>query len=306
MVGTRDTGRDDAAPAQSGEPSLADVPALRIGMAEQGRSLPAPRVDARSYVADDVPLRLYRPVERPGGPEAPLPLLVFLHGGGWLLGDLDTHDAPCRWLCAKAGCAVLAVGYRLAPEHPFPAALDDTMTAFRWARANAAALGCDPRQVAIGGESAGANLAAAMTLVVRDGGEAPPVFQLLVHPPTDLRMQQPSFDEVSLPGLSRSFLADCIGAYAGAASLDDARLSPLRADDLSGLPPAIVITVENDPLRDDGEQYGLALARAGNDVRMQRLPGLPHGFMFLPATQPKVAAAFRLLGSRVARYFHAL
>ena len=257
-------------------------------------------------MAGDVPLRLYQPAGSVGDGREPLPLLVFLHGGGWLLGNLDTHDAPCRSLCAEARCAVLAVEYRLAPEHPFPAALEDTMMAFRWAQANAAMLGCDPRRVAIGGESAGANLAAAMTLVLRDEGSTLPVFQLLVHPPTDLRMRQPSFEEVSLPGLSRSFLAECIGAYAGAASLDDARLSPLRARDLSGLPPTIVLTVENDPLRDDGEQYALALARAGNDVRVQRLPGLPHGFMFLPATLPEVAASFHLLGSRVARYFQAL
>ena len=306
MVKTSGDGLDRAPSADTGKPSLVDLPALRLAMAEQGRLLPGAEVNTRSCMAGDVPVRLYRPAGSEDAGKKPLPLLVFLHGGSWLLGDLNTHDAPCRWLCMEARCAVLAVEYRLAPEHPFPAALEDTVTAFRWAQANAASLGCDPHRVAIGGESAGANLAAAMTLVVRDEGCIPPVFQLLVHPPTDLRMQQPSFEEVSLPGLSRSSLTECIGAYAGTASLDDARLSPLRAPDLSGLPAAIVVTVENDPLRDDGEQYALALARAGNDVRMQRLPGLPHGFMFLPATLPEVAASFRLLGSRVARYFEAL
>lgn len=306
MTETNDHDPDRLEPGHSDEPSLANLPALRLAMAEQGRQLPRPEVNIWAGMAGDVPLRLYRPAEPVDDAEEPLPLLVFLHGGGWLLGDLDTHDAPCRWLCAEAGCAVLAVDYRLAPEYPFPAALEDTITAFRWAQANAAMLRCDPCRIAIGGESAGANLAAAMTLVSREEGGDAPVFQLLVHPPTDLYMRQPSFDQVSLPGLSRSFLAECIGAYAGGIALNDARLSPLRAQDLSELPPAIIVTVENDPLRDDGEQYALALARAGNDVRVQRLPDLPHGFMFLPATQPEVMAAFRLLASRVARYFQAL
>lgn len=278
------------------------LPAMRAGMAEQGRTLPslAVAVSVSDHAAGGVPMRLYRP---PSGSDAtPSPLLVFLHGGGWVLGDLDTHDACCRWLCVESGWAVLAVGYRLAPEHPFPAGLDDVATAWRWAEAEAAALGCDPGQVAIGGESAGANLAAALSLRLRDAGARPPVLQFMVHPPTDLLLEQPSIDTVSLAGLSREMLAACIAAYVGDHSRADPLVSPLRAADLSGLPPAIVVTVEHDPLRDDGEHYALALARAGNEVSLQRLPGLPHGFMFLPVTDPAIAAAYRLLGARLARY----
>jgi acetyl esterase len=270
-------------------------------MAAQGSALPAPAVGVQSRWADAVPLRLYQPIE---AASVNLPLLVFLHGGGWVLGDLDTHDACCRQLCVAAGCAIMAVGYRLAPEHPFPAALDDVVTAWRWIRTEAASLGCDPSRIAIGGESAGANLAAALTFVLRDDGTEQPLFQFLVHPPTDLRLEQPSIDTV--PGLSRSFLTECIEAYAGAESLDDPRLSPLRATDLAGLAPAVIVTVADDPLRDDGELFALALARAGNDVSVQRLPDLPHGFMFLPSTLPEIGASFRLLGARVARYFKTL
>ncbi|MEH3098975.1 alpha/beta hydrolase [Sphingomonas adhaesiva] len=280
---------------------LAGLPAMREDMARQGRALPAPAVAVSDHVAGGVPVRLYRPptVDRDGaGP----PLLVFLHGGGWVLGDLDTHDACCRWLCVESGWAILAVGYRLAPEHPFPAALDDATTAWGWATAEAAALGCDPRRVAIGGESAGANLAAAMTLGRRGTAATPPLVQLLVHPPTDLLLEQPSIDAVDLPGLSRAMLDACIAGYVGGHSRADPLVSPLRAADLAGLPPAIVVTVEHDPLRDDGEHYALALARAGNEVSLQRLPGLPHGFLFLPATDPAVAAAYRLIGERLARY----
>ncbi|EZP50034.1 alpha/beta hydrolase [Sphingomonas sp. RIT328] len=280
------------------EPTLRDLPALREAMAAEGSALPAPDVNAEDHRAGGVPLRLYRPIGKAG---VRPPILMFLHGGGWVLGDLETHDACCRQMCAAAGCVIVAVDYRLAPEHPFPAALEDVMTAWRWVRSEADALGCDPRRAAIGGESAGANLAAALTLVLRDERGEQPLFQLLVHPPTDLRLEQPSIDTV--PGMSRSFLEECIGAYAGHTPLDDPRLSPLRAGDLANLAPAMILTVENDPLRDDGESYALALARAGNDVGVQRLPDLPHGFMFLPATRPEVAASFRLLGGRVARYF---
>lgn len=279
-----------------------DVVDLRAAMAAQGRALPAPDVAVRDGTAAGVPVRLYTPV--PSDPRAAsgLPLLVFLHGGGWMLGDLDTHDACCRWLCVESGWAVLAVGYRLAPEHPFPAGLDDVTAAWRWARAEASALGCDPARIAIGGESAGANLAAALTLRLRDAGAAQPLFQLLVHPPTDLTLAQPSIDAVHSPGLTRDALEACVTAYAGAHPRTDPLVSPLHAADLKGLPPAIVVTVEHDPLRDDGEQYALALARAGNDVALQRLPGLAHGFMFLPVGDPAVAAAYRLLGTRLARY----
>jgi len=282
-------------------PDLASLPTLRGWMAATGRTLPAPDMDVEDHDADGVPLRLYRPCDRT---EQRLPLLVFLHGGGWIQGDLETHDAPCRILAEVSGCSVLAVGYRLAPEHPFPAALDDCMTAYAWACSEADRLGLDGTRIAIGGESAGANLAAAASLALRDDGGRRPDFQFLVHPATDLTLDHCTFD-AELKGMTRPFLEACIKPYVGDTDVRDPRISPMRAPDLSGLPPAIVFTVEVDPLRSDGEEYALRLAQAGNEVLLQRLPGLPHGFMFLPNTIVGVRDAFGLLGRQIARYFSA-
>ena len=275
------------------------IPLIRAGMAATGQALPGTDLaEVRDLDADGVPVRLYLPVvgER-------LPLLVFLHGGGWMLGDLDTHDAMCRHLAARAGCAVLSAGYRLAPEHPFPAGLDDATTAFAWARREAEALGCDPTRVALGGESAGANLTAALTLRLRDGREVQPLFQLLVHPATDLGLDFPSMETVKVAGLTRDYLETCRSMYVGTADFADPLISPLRAERHDGLAQAIVLTAAEDPLRDDGEAYAAALAEAGVETLVCRLPGLPHGFMFLPATIPAVSRSFDLLARLVRRYF---
>lgn len=272
---------------------------LRANMAMIGAQLPGVDLaEVRDFDADGVPVRLYRPSLDPE-----LPLLVFLHGGGWMLGNLDTHDAMHRHLAALTGCAVLAVSYRLAPEYPFPAGLDDATTAFAWARREAAALGCDPARVALGGESAGGNLTAALTLRLRDRGEAQPVFQLLVHPVTDLSLEFPSMREVEVAGLSRDYLDSCVRFYVGNADIAEVLISPARAEGLAGLAQAIVLTVAEDPLRDDGERYAAALAIAGVETLVQRMPGLPHGFMFLPATIPVVGQAFQSIARLVRRYF---
>ena len=282
-------------------PDLASLPTLRGWMAATGRALPAPDMTVEEHDADGVPLRLYRPLSQA---EDRLPLLLFLHGGGWIQGDLETHDAPCRILADVSGCAVLAVGYRLAPEHPFPAPLDDCMAAYAWASREADRLGLDGTRIAIGGESAGANLAAAAALLLRDGGGPQPVFQFLVHPATDLTLDHCTFD-AELKGMTRPFLEACISPYVGDSDILDPPISPMRAPDLSGLSPVLVYTVEVDPLRSDGETYALRLAQAGNEVLVQRLPGLPHGFMFLPNTIGSVRDAFALLGRQIARYFSA-
>ncbi len=277
------------------------IPMIRAGMAAAGEALPGVELaQVRDLDADGVPVRLYLP-----STNAPLPLLVFLHGGGWMLGDLETHDAMHRHLAALAGCAVLGVGYRLAPEYPFPAGLDDATAAFAWARRKADALGCDPARIALGGESAGANLAAAITLRLRDAGEEQPLFQLLVHPATDLALDMPSMDEIEVPGLTRDYLEACRAMYAGGTDYADPLISPLGATRHDGLAPAIVLTAAEDPLRDDGEAYAAALARAGVETLACRLPGLPHGFMFLPVTVPAVSRAFCLIARLVSRYFAA-
>lgn len=275
------------------------VPLLRDGMSAAGHALQGIALaEVLDLDADGVPVRLYRPMS-----PKPLPLLVFLHGGGWFLGDLETHDSMHRILAQRAGCAVLGVGYRLAPEHPFPAGLDDASTAFAWARRQASGLGCDPGRVALGGESAGGNLAAALTLRLRSENERQPLFQLLVHPVTDLAFGFPSMSEVVVPGLSRAFLEDARELYVGNANYSDPFISPLRAASHSGLAPAIVLTAEEDPLRDDGEAYAAALAKAGVATLSSRLPGLPHGFMFLPAGIPAVSRSFDLIAGLVRRYF---
>ncbi len=225
-----------------------------------------------------IPARLYVPGNLPAG--APVPLLLYFHAGGWVIGDLDTHDGVCRFLGAAAGTAVLAIDYRLAPEHPFPAAVEDAWASFAWAVANAAALGVDPARIAVGGDSAGGNLAAVICLLARAGGGAMPAMQLLIYPPTDSAGDLPSrrlFDEGFLltkgdmEAFERSYLPPGSDAT-------DPRVSILRAPDLRGLPPAYVATAGFDPLRDEGEAYALRMREAGVQVALRRHRGLVHSF----------------------------
>lgn len=207
------------------------------------------------------------------------PLLVFLHGGGWVIGDLETHDGLCRLLCRHAGVHVLAVDYRLAPEHPFPAAYDDAVSAVRWALASAASLGADPGRIAVGGDSAGGNLSAGAAQAVRDEAGGRLVAQLLIYPGTDGVETRPSarmFREgFFLTAEEMDWFAD---HYLGDTDRADPRFSVLRAPDLTNLAPAIVVTAGFDPLRDEGEAYAAALADAGNAVVLRRFEGLIHGF----------------------------
>ena len=215
-------------------------------------------------------------------PGDPHPLLVYYHGGGFTYGDLETHDGVCRILCRHAGAHVLAVDYRLAPEHPFPAAVEDARAALRWAFANAGALGADPTRVGVGGDSAGGNLAAVVSqLAARDGGP-PPVLQLLIYPATDFSARRRSrelFGEGFL--LTQSEMDWFQSNYLGPERSDtrDPRASPLLAEDLSGLAPAYVVTAAFDPLRDEGEEYAEALRAAGTPVTLRRFPGFIHAFI---------------------------
>ncbi len=222
--------------------------------------------------------RHYTPSEL-GGPH---PLLVYYHGGGFTYGDLDTHDAVCRILCRHAGAHVLAIDYRLAPEHPFPAAVDDARAALAWAYANAADLGAHPRRIGVAGDSAGGNLAAVVAqLAAHDGGPAP-VVQVLIYPATDFSERHPSrqlFSEGFLLTDAEMdwFEANYLGPESEQAS--DPRASPLLAEDLSGLAPALVVTAAFDPLRDEGEAYARALSDAGSPATLRRIPGFVHGFV---------------------------
>jgi acetyl esterase/lipase len=224
--------------------------------------------------------RHYAPFQDPLGD--PQPLLVYYHGGGFTYGDLDTHDAVCRVLCRHSGAQIVAVDYRLAPEHPFPAAVEDAREALRWAYANAACFGADESRIGVGGDSAGGNLAAVVSrLAARDGGPAP-VLQLLIYPATDFTSRHRSrqlFGEGFLLSDTEMdwFEANYLGANSPHAS--DPRASPLLADDLSGLAPALVVTAAFDPLRDEGEEYAKALSEAGTPVVLRRFPGFVHGFI---------------------------
>jgi acetyl esterase len=231
------------------------------------RTLPGP--------AGEIPVRVYRPSE-----EAALPVLIFFHGGGWVIGSLDTHDNTCRALANAAGCIVVSVDYRLAPEHTFPAAVDDAFAATRWAAEHVADIGGDPARVAVGGDSAGGNLTAVVALLAREAGDLSLRFQLLVYPVTDYEFDSQSMrDNATGYFLERDSMRWFYRHYlTGEADADDWRASPLRARDLAGLPPAFVITAEYDPLRDQGEAYARRLGDAGVPVELRRYDGVFHGF----------------------------
>lgn len=222
--------------------------------------------------------RHYAPPAAPG----PAPLLVFFHGGGFTFGDLDTHDGVCRLLCAHAGAHVLAVDYRLAPEHPFPAAAEDARDALAWALESAGELGADAGAVGVAGDSAGGNLAAVACQLIRDAGGPTPVLQLLIYPVTDFTRRRRSrelFGEGFLLTNAEMdwFEENYLGA--GSAHAADPRASPLLTPDLSGLPAAIIATAAFDPLRDEGEEYAQALRIAGSHVMLRRFPGSIHAFV---------------------------
>ena len=230
---------------------------------------------------------------------APQPLLVYLHGGGFVIGDLDIFDEPCRLLCRHSGHHVLAVAYRLAPEHAFPAALDDARAALRWAKVNAESLGADPARVAIGGDSAGANIAAVVCRLDARAGIST-CAQLLIYPPTDsviTRRSEELFGEGYFLGTAdRDAFAELYVRGTSVAE-DDPRVSPLFAPDLAGLPPALVVVAGFDMLRDEAEAYAEALRSAGTLVRLHREPSLPHGFVnmtgFVPAAREAVIRVAR-------------
>lgn len=252
---------------------MADLP--DIGPREE----PLERVHDHSATAEDgrsVPLRLYAATSRRG-----LPILVYLHGGGWVTGDLDVNDYRCRRLAARAECLLVAVGYRLAPEHPFPAAAEDAYAALRWALREAEAVGGDPRRVAIAGDSSGGNLAAAATLMCRDRGARGALFQLLTCPVMDREFSSPSmaaYGEGYL--LERDDLRWCWDHYLRRdEDADNPYASPLRCASLEGLPPALVVTAELDPLRDQGEAYARRLREAGVPTTLTRYPGMVHSFV---------------------------
>ena len=262
---------------------------------------PPAMAQVRELRAGEVPLRLYRPAGTSGSER--LPVLVYFHGGGWTIGDLDTHDVLCRQLAQASGAAVVSVDYRLGPEQRFPAAVDDCVAATRWVRDQAGGLGLDAGRLAVGGDSAGGNLAAVTCLALREAGEALPNFQLLIYPATDMRAVAPSHQHNGQGYLlTRDSIAYYRGHYlADAAQWTDWRASPLLAASHRDLPPALVLTAGYDPLRDEGLQYADALSAAGVLTQYVCFERQVHGFITMGRVIDEARTAVTLCAAALRR-----
>ena len=248
-----------------------------------------------------IPLRLYRPTRRSDDP-APTPVLVYYHGGGWTIGDLDTHDVLCRQLANASGCALVSVDYRMGPENPFPAAVDDCLAAAHWVRRHAAELGVDPARLAVGGDSAGGNLAAVVALLARDAGDLALACQLLIYPATDMRCGHPSHAANGTGYLLETpTIVYYRGHYIEESRWSDWRASPLLRDDLSKLPPALVLTAGFDPLRDEGLAYANALVAAGNRATYVCFERQIHGFITMGKVLDEANTAVSMCAAELAR-----
>jgi len=272
--------------ASSGAPPIEQLPlaearAVRSEMIEaSGPEEPVAEVQNRSMPGPGGPIavRVYRPVKN-----QTLPALIFFHGGGFVICNLDTHDRQCRRLANASGCTVISVDYRLAPEHKYPAAVDDAYAATRYVAEHAAEFGVDPNRIAVGGDSAGGNLAAVVSLLSRDRGGPRLKFQLLIYPVVDCYDQSPSMQQYAeghfltragMDWFTESYLPSREAGFEPSAS-------PMNATDFRGLPPAMVITAECDPLRDQGEAYARKLQSAGIPVELKRYEGMIHPFFSL-------------------------
>lgn len=258
----------------------------------ENRTFPGP--------AGDVPVRIYWPAG-----DGPHPCLVYFHGGGWVLCNLDTHDGPCRALTNQAGCVVVSVDYRLAPENKFPQGLDDCRAAVVWTAENAADLGIDASRIAIGGDSAGGNLTAAVAIANRDAKGPALRHQLLVYPVIDSRRNTPSYQQNAegyflTAEAMKWFWEQYLGSDADG---ENPLASPIRESDLANLPPATVITAEFDPLRDEGEAYAEQLSGAGVPVELRRWDGIIHGFFGMGDLLPKGKEAIGYAADRLRASF---
>ncbi len=296
--------------AQSGQPPLNEQQpetARKINavfVAASHPPEPVAQVEPRTIPGPggEIPLWIYTPFGA-----GPFPLLVYFHGGGWVVGDLPMVDSICRTLANAAGCVVVSVDYRLAPEHKFPAGLEDAYTATKWVAENAALLNGDRRLIAVAGESAGGNLAAGVTLMARDRGEFALIYQLLIYPATQYQSHTASFHQY---GENYFLTADSINWFwhhylPSPTEGKNPYASPLLAENLANLPPGLIVTAEFDPLRDEGEIYGDRLREAGVEIKTIRYDGTIHGFInfakFLPLGQTALKEIGAILQTAFAR-----
>ena len=245
-----------------------------------------------------IPARLYRPKKR-RETDGLAPCLVFFHGGGWVIGNLDSHDVVCRQLAHEGELIVISVDYRLAPEHKFPAAVDDAIAATEWIAANARKLGLDASRLSVGGDSAGGNLATVVSIAARDGNGPAIAGQVLIYPATDLAAAHASHRELETSILLTHAMIRWFRDHYlnGAAEVHDWRASPARAATLIGLPPAYVLTAGADPLRDEGDEYARRLKEAGVAVTHRSFPGQFHGFFTMGKLLPRANVAAREIGA---------
>ncbi|WP_445186079.1 alpha/beta hydrolase [Pseudonocardia sp. Cha107L01] len=263
--------------------------AIRERMAAMPPPAELPRVEDRT-ITGGIKTRIYWPVSDPSD----LPVVVFYHGGGWVIGDLDSHDATARAIAGGVGAVVVAVDYRLAPEHPYPAAVDDAFAALKWVSEHAAELGADPSRLAVAGDSAGGNLAAVVSQLARDAGGPPVKFQLLWYPATTLDFALPSMTEnAHAPVLTAADTFAFLELYLKGHDADarPATLAPANAESLAGLPPAYIATAQYDPIRDDGVRYAELLRAAGVPVELHNAETLVHGYVSFGIAVPAAAEA---------------
>ena len=294
------------APYEEQTPTAAREQYLRVTEARRG---PAYRPEPLRSVSDhllhppgrELAARAYRPFATAGSEDVGAPLVVFFHGGGWVIGDLDTHDGLARAIARALGAIVLSVAYRLAPEHPFPAAVDDAVEATVWAAEHARELGAHPTALVVAGDSAGGALATVVARRARDAGGPALAAQLLLYPVTDLAMTSASYREhAGGYGLTAATMAWFVTQYGAPADTPDASPVAAAADDLAGLPPAVISTAEYDPLRDEGDAYARALAAAGVPTRHLRHDGLIHAYALMetiPAARTALAADLAALAA---------
>jgi len=278
--------------AAAGRPSYESLtPKQARQTYREGRFAVSPETPAVAQVTNTIaatangplPMRIYR---EEGVDTISAPALVFYHGGGWVFGDLDTHDVVCRTIARAARIVVMSIDYRLAPEHAYPAAVEDAYASFQWIVTHARDLGIDLSRLAVGGDSAGGNLAAVVSLMARDA-DVTLAGQMLIYPVTDLSREHPSYSEVANVPLTGNTMRWFKRHYLGDTDAHDWRISPLLADSLEGLPPAFVMTAGHDPLRDEGDAYALRLQEAGVPVRHVRYSGQIHGFITMGRLIPE-------------------